>query len=84
MSTQKRTQVFISYSHQDAPLVKPVVGLLRATRATNDIVFQDLDGIKPGRKRRPQIEEALYAAYLVIVFWCYHSSLRPRLSGTFG
>jgi TIR domain len=63
--------IFVSYSHQDGSLVKPVVGLLRAT---DDIVFQDVDSIKPGRRWRGQIEEAIYAAYLVIVFWCYHSS----------
>jgi hypothetical protein len=57
--------------HQDAGLVKPVVGPLRATK---DLVFHDLDGIRPGRKWRRQIEEALYAAHLVVLFWYYHTS----------
>src|SRR5262245_10123134 len=63
--------IFVSYSHQDIGLVQPVVRLLRATE---DLVFQDLDSIKPGRKWRREIEEALYAAHLVVLFWCYHSS----------
>jgi TIR domain len=63
--------IFVSYSHQDAGLVKPVVGLLRATK---DLVFQDVDAIKPGSRWRPQIEEALGVAQLIVLFWCYHSS----------
>jgi hypothetical protein len=63
--------IFVSYSHQDVGLVQPVVGLLRATE---DLVFQDLDSIKPGRRWRREIEEALYAAQLFVLFWCYHSS----------
>jgi TIR domain len=63
--------IFVSYSHQDAGLVKPVVGLLRATK---DLVFQDVDAITPGSRWRPQIEEALGVAQLIVLFWCYHSS----------
>jgi TIR domain len=63
--------IFVSYSHQDTGLVKPVVGLLRATK---DLVFQDVDAIKPGSRWRPQIEEALGVAQLIVLFWCYHSS----------
>lgn len=51
--------------------MKPVVGLLRATK---DLVFQDIDNIRPGRKWRRQIEEALHGANLIVLFWCYHSS----------
>lgn len=64
-------RVFISYSRQDAPLVTPVVGLLRATR---DFVFLDADTIAPGRKWRAEIDSALRDASLVVVFWCRHSS----------
>lgn len=63
--------IFVSYSHRDAGLVTPVVGLLRATR---DLVFQDVSGLTPGMKWREQMEEALRVANLVIVFWCHHSS----------
>jgi len=65
--------IFVSYSHQDAGFVKPVVGLLRATK--EDLVFQDVDGITPGRRWRPQIEEALRVAHLrgfrlgVLSYW---------------
>jgi len=45
--------IFVS-SHRDAGLVKPVVGLLRATK---DLVFQDVTEIRPGKKWRPQIRK---------------------------
>jgi hypothetical protein len=63
--------IFVSYSRQDAGLVKPVVGLLRATK---DLVFQDVDSVMPGMRWRPQVEEALRVAHLIVLFWCYHSS----------
>jgi len=61
--------VFVSYSRKDARLIKPVVALLRA----RDSIFLDLDGIKPGKKWRMQLDEALRAAELVVLFWCRHS-----------
>jgi TIR domain len=63
--------IFVSYSRQDAGLVKPVVGLLRATK---DLVFQDVDSVMPGMRWRPQVDEALRVAHLIVLFWCYHSS----------
>ena len=63
--------IFVSYSRQDVGLVQPVVRLLRATMG---LVFQDLDSIEPGRRWRQEIEEALHAAQLFVLFWCYHSS----------
>src|SRR5215470_11931992 len=63
--------IFVSYSHRDAGLVKPVVGLLRATKG---LVFQDVEAVQPGSRWRPQIEEALGVAHLIVLFWCYHSS----------
>jgi TIR domain len=70
------TPIFVSYSRQDTGLVKPVVGLLRATK---DLVFQDIDGIMPGKRWRPQIEEALSVAHLIVLFWCHHSSRSPEV-----
>lgn len=63
--------IFVSYSHRDAGLVKPVVGLLRATKG---LVFQDVEAVQPGSRWRPQIAEALRVAHLIVLFWCYHSS----------
>jgi hypothetical protein len=62
--------IFVSYSHQDAPLVDPIVRLLRATR---DFVFLDSDSIIPGKPWRRQISGGLHKARLVVVFWCLHS-----------
>lgn len=66
-----RHRIFISYSHQDAALVTPVVRLLRATRGR---VFLDVDTILPGRRWRTELMTALRAATLIVVFWCRHSS----------
>ena len=63
--------VFVSYSHDDAGLVTPVVKLLRLNNA---LVFQDLDSIELGKKWREQAGRALEEAHLVVVFWCVHSS----------
>lgn len=62
--------VFVSYSHLDAPLVGPVVSLLRATNAT---VFRDADTIRLGKKWREELTLALEHANLVVLFWCHHS-----------
>ena len=64
--------VFISYSRRDRALVGPVVRLLRAT--ASDWVFQDEDTLRPGEPWRSQLQAALNAAHLVLVFWCQHSS----------
>jgi hypothetical protein len=64
-------RVFVSYSHQDASLVTPVVRLLRST---NEFVFLDSDSIKPGQKWRQALSDAMDQASLVVVFWCAHSN----------
>lgn len=68
--TAPAANVFISYSHHDAPLVAPVVSLLRVSRA---LVFRDADSIPPGKKWRGEIETAIDNAHVLVVFWCYHA-----------
>ncbi len=63
-------RTFVSYSHDDAALVTPVVRLLRVQ---NPDVFQDVDSIRPGKKWRSEIEAAITGATLLIVFWCRHA-----------
>lgn len=63
-------KVFVSYSHTDASLVAPVVRLLRVNKS---LVFQDADGIAPGRRWRDEIAKALSESNLVVVFWCDHA-----------
>lgn len=65
-----RVEVFVSYSRQDAELVTPIVALIRTTRR---LVFQDLDSLRAGERWHPQIEAAVRAARLVVVFWCDHA-----------
>jgi hypothetical protein len=43
-------------------------------RGTYDAVFHDATTIKPGAKWAVEIEKALRAADLVVLFWCVHSS----------
>jgi TIR domain len=73
-------RLFVSYSHQDASLVTPVVRLLRST---NDFVFLDSDSIKPGRRWAAAIAEAIGGASLVVVFWCLHSSESPQVESEY-
>ena len=69
--------VFVSYSHADALLVSPVVKLLRINKS---LVFQDIDGIQPGKKWRDEIAKALAESHLVVVFWCTHASRSNEVS----
>jgi hypothetical protein len=64
-------RIFVSYSHHDAPLVAPVVRLLRATKG---LVFLDSDSLTPGKRWRTELSASLLDANLVILFWCLHSS----------
>jgi hypothetical protein len=63
--------IFISYSHEDSDLVSPVVQLLHLNAS---FVFQDITGIRLGKKWQKEIDEALTKADIVIVFWCFHAS----------
>ncbi|MDQ3773979.1 MAG: toll/interleukin-1 receptor domain-containing protein [Pseudomonadota bacterium] len=71
------TNVFVSYSHADAPLVAPVVKLLRVNKS---LVFQDIDSIQPGKRWRSELAKALAEAHLVVVFWCDHARRSNEVS----
>jgi len=70
---QKQYGVFISYSHEDAQYVTPIVEIISVARP--DLVFQDIKEIEKGQEWEPQLLKALDEANLVIVFWCRHSAL---------
>ncbi|MGH7964897.1 MAG: toll/interleukin-1 receptor domain-containing protein, partial [Candidatus Binatia bacterium] len=71
------TNVFVSYSHADASLVAPVVKLLRVNKS---LVFQDIDGIQPGKRWRSEIARGLAESHMVVVFWCDHASRSDEVS----
>jgi hypothetical protein len=72
---------FISYSHADSSLVQPVVALLRGAV---EVVFQDATGIKPGKKWRQEIETAVRASDLFVLFWRSHSSRSEEVEREYG
>jgi hypothetical protein len=74
---RKQKHVFVSYSHTDASLIAPVVKLLRLNKS---LIFQDIDGIQPGKKWRSEIATALAESHLVVVFWCEHASRSDEVS----
>jgi TIR domain len=57
---------FVSYSHEDAEIVSPVIRLLRSTGAP---IFRDSDGISPGKRWRVVLDNSLRGSDVVIVFW---------------
>ena len=77
MMPSENTNVFVSYSHADASLVAPVVKLLRVNKS---LVFQDIDGIRPGKRWQAEIAKALAESHLVVVFWCDHASRSNEVS----
>ena len=76
----KKLEVFVSYSHTDAVVVKPIVEL---QRATGSAVFRDAESIPPGKKWRAAIEDAIDACRLVWVFWCTHASESKEVRGEY-
>src|SRR5512134_2952172 len=68
--TGQPINVFVSYSKEDASLVAPVVRLLRVNTT---YVFQDVDGIRPGKRWQEEIARGIAESNLVVVFWCKHA-----------
>jgi len=66
------TQIFfVSYSHDDAHVVEPIVAMLRTTGTT---VFRDKDSIQPGDKWRQVLNQSLQQADVFLVFWSGNSA----------
>lgn len=70
-------RVFVSYSRDDESLVAPIVRLLRVNTS---YVFQDLDGIRPGKRWREEIARGIAESNLVVVFWCRHALMSASVS----
>lgn len=70
-------RVFVSYSRDDESLVAPIVRLLRVNTS---YVFQDVDGIRPGKRWREEIARAIAESDLVVVFWCRHALTSASVS----
>jgi hypothetical protein len=71
MNESNVQRLFISYSHLDDQLVKPITELLRVT---GTIIFRDKEGISPGKQWRLVIQDALDTADAILVFWSANSS----------
>ena len=61
---------FVSYSHEDQLIVRPLVDWWRLVSE----VFFDRDDIAPGQKWEKALEGAIHNADKVFVFWCKHAS----------
>lgn len=70
-------KVFVSYSRDDESLVAPIVRLLRVNTS---YVFQDVDGIRPGKRWREEIARGIADSNLVVVFWCRHAMTSASVS----
>lgn len=58
--------LFVSYSRQDAALVRPLVRFLRATGSE---VFVDVESLDYGSNWRLQLDEAIAGASRFLLFW---------------
>ncbi len=70
-NSKRHVHLFVSYSREDEPIVRPVVQLLRITESK---VFLDIDSIAPGERWQDELESSLTRADKVCVFWYFHSS----------
>lgn len=64
--------LFVSYATRDEAIVKPLVDLLRVTKAE---VFRDKDSIRPGQLWRNVIQDSVKGCSEFILFWCAHSAV---------
>jgi len=70
MARRKRYDVFVSYSHKDAAIVKPLVQVLSIAKRR---VFWD-EIIEPGQEWNAEIEAALAASDAIVIMWCCDSA----------
>src|SRR4051794_36588339 len=70
MTRRKRYDVFVSYSHRDAEIVKPLVQVLHLAKRR---VFWD-EMIEPGQEWTAEIEAALAASDVIVIMWCCDSA----------
>src|SRR4051794_10158638 len=66
-----KPKVFISYSRQDAHLIKPLLQLLQIN---GHKVFLDTDSIGLGDRWKQELKQAIRRSNIFILFWCCHSS----------
>ena len=78
----KMLEVFISYSRKDREVIAPIVELIRAMK--DDLVFQDYQNIKRGKRWKPQLLNAISKAAMIVVFWCEHSAKSQYVKEEYG
>ena len=68
MTRERKTKIFVSYSRHDEDLVKPLASFVGLGR--DEIVFLDVNSLKPGDDWKERIESAIREASIFVVCWC--------------
>jgi hypothetical protein len=71
VNSDMTSHVFVSYSHEDERVVKPIIKLYRSTGAA---IFIDRMDIPLGAQWRAAVYGAIDTCSAVWVFWCRHAS----------
>src|SRR3954471_5788463 len=72
----RRPSFFVSYAREEAPIVQPIVQILRAAGRK---VFFDQDSIRPGSDWRNALQDAIEKATGMFLFWSRNAAESPAV-----
>jgi hypothetical protein len=71
VARENKGKIFVSYSHHDERLVKPIAALVGLSAET---VFLDVNSLKPGDDWVQEIKSAIKDSFVFILCWCCQSA----------